>query len=103
MPCLIEKAETVLIPTIYIYNRISTVVVGTSIVYTVKQGTWNLVRVSLVNSYLINLRSEAGSCDELFLLRQPSDGCAEKKYAWMITHCSMTSFAGMFRLIGTVG
>jgi hypothetical protein len=36
------------------HNKISTAVIGTSIVQTVKQGTRNLVRVSVVDSHLIS-------------------------------------------------
>jgi hypothetical protein len=35
------------------HNKISTALIGASIVYTVKQGTWILVEVSVNNSHLI--------------------------------------------------
>jgi hypothetical protein len=37
------------------HNKISTVLIGTSIVYTVKQGIWILVEVSVNNSHLISV------------------------------------------------
>jgi hypothetical protein len=44
-----------LVPLSMRHNKLSTVVVGTSIVYTVNQGTRNLVRVPVVKLYLINV------------------------------------------------
>jgi hypothetical protein len=48
------------------HNKISTVVVGTSIVYTVKRRTRNLVRVSVVNSYLINVAMKLDHAMSIF-------------------------------------
>jgi hypothetical protein len=83
-----------LVPLSMRQNKISTVVVGTSIVYTVKQGTRNLVRVSVVNSYFNNVTMKLDRAMSISYFDSRRMGVPGKKHAWPITHCSMTSFGG---------
>jgi hypothetical protein len=64
------------------HNKISTVVVETSIVYTVKQGTRNLVRVSVVNSYLINVAMKLNRAMNISYFDSRRMGVQEKWHAW---------------------
>jgi hypothetical protein len=79
------------------HNKISTVVLETSIVYTVKQGTWNLVRVSDINTYFIDVAVNLDRAMSNFYFDNSWMGIHERSNdAWTNTHCSMTSFGGMF-------